>query len=117
MLLRAVVIDRIENPFNIPPPASAKKRRTQTLGAQNRSPKSAFESLHASVLSTFCRFPREKELRPDEVPSLKLPSLPTRVVVAPPRRPLFRYDRKRIIHHVTESEAEQTHGDVAVNMH
>ena len=57
----------------------------------------------------------------DEVPSLKLSPLPICVVVAPPYRLLSRYKRKRISHHVTESEKktitgeepEQTH--VAVN--
>ena len=61
-------------------------------------------------------------LRPYEVPSLKLSSLCTHVVVLPPRRALVQYERIRISHHVTDSEEttaleepEETHCDAAMN--
>ena len=43
-----------------------------------------------------------------EVSSFKLPSLPTRIVVMPPRIPLVQYERIIIRHHVTESEETNT---------
>ena len=48
-----------------------------------------------------------RKLRPDEYPTLKLPSLPTQVYVPPPRRQLIRHslpDKKRFKEGETESE-------------
>jgi hypothetical protein len=68
---------------------------------------------------------RGRILRPDEVPSLKLPSLPTRVLVPTPQRTLIRHSQTNCAdsNETISSDSETlglghiTHSDVAINTH